>query len=98
MNAYISIPITGHDIDVQKAKSEEVRRALQLGGYTAMTPFDLDMGEDKTDAYYMGRCIEALLQCDTIFMCDGWQKSKGCRTERFTAQEYGLLVMHQCKE
>lgn len=43
----------------------------------------------------MGRDIEALLECDAIFMADGWKFSKGCICERCTAIIYGLKTFYE---
>ena len=40
----------------------------------------------------MGRDIEKLMECDGIVSVEGWQKSKGCQVERFTANIYGLRI------
>ena len=90
--AYISIPITGKVYEKQKAAADELKEALQNDGFDVITPFDLCPEQGKSDAYYMGKCIEALIDCNVIFMCEGWQHSKGCKTERFTANEYGLEI------
>ena len=89
---YVSIPITGKVYEEQKAKAEAVKKELQAKGNEVITPFEICPEQGKTDAYYMGKCIEALLECDVIYMCDGWKQSKGCRTEHFAALEYGLIV------
>lgn len=87
---YISIPITGLDYATQQQLAATHQQVLESEGYEVVNPFELTPEQGKTDAYYMGRCIEALLQCDAILMCDGWMNSKGCRTELFAAEQYGI--------
>ena len=45
-------------------------------------------------AYYMGRDIEQVILCDAILMCPGWENSKGCKVEKFTAETYGKEVLY----
>ena len=48
---------------------------------------------EKT-AYYMGKDIEQVILCDAILMCPGWENSKGCKVEKFTAETYGKEVLY----
>ena len=67
---YISIPISGHDLEEVK---EKVRKAKIWVShrYDAITPFDVCPEPDKPYSYYMGKDIEALLECDAIYLCGG---------------------------
>ena len=87
---YLSIPISGRDYETQKAIAAIHQQKFEQFGYKVVNPFELTPEQGNTDAYYMGRCIEALLTCQVIFMCDGWRESKGCRTEKYAAQQYGI--------
>lgn len=52
-------------------------------------PDDLDMKE------VVERDIKALLECDAIFMLNGWEKSVGARAEHGVAVFAGLLVIYE---
>lgn len=87
---YISIPITGEDYSHQRFTAQSIAEEYRLMGWEAVTPFDVV--PDCTTSYNesMGKCIEALLGCDMIFLCEGWQKSKGCMAELQVAMVYGM--------
>lgn len=36
-----------------------------------------------------------LMRCDGIYMLDGWQHSKGAKTERAVAEAFGLAVIDE---
>lgn len=61
-----------------------------------ITPFDVNENEDK-DSYArkMGNDIEALLECDAVYMCKGWQDSKGCMAEFEIARIYGKKIIFE---
>lgn len=80
---YVSIPITGENYNDQRNHAFVVATNLFQKDYDVITPFDVAMG----------KCIEALLDCDVIYLCKNWQKSKGCLTELQTALVYGKEVM-----
>lgn len=64
MKIYVSLPITGYDIEERKTRAAELKRRFEREGHEAVTPFDLDWEEGKDYAHYMGKDIEALLRCD----------------------------------
>lgn len=99
---YISIPISGHDIEEVKAKARVVRVRLLYDVFglkkgchrpDVITPFDVCPEPDKPYSYYMGKDIEALLECDAIYLCEEWQNSKGCMAEFEVARIYGKEII-----
>jgi hypothetical protein len=92
---YISIPITGKDIDLVKTKSLFAKFRLQSKEVECITPFDICDEKDKSYSYYMGKDIECLLECDAIYMCKGWQDSKGCMAEFEVARIYGKEIIFE---
>lgn len=99
---YLSLPIknTGYTTKERMKYADEVRRLLELRygvrneNVIVITPFDVNENEDK-DSYArkMGNDIEALLECDAIYMCEGWQHSKGCMAEFEVARVYGKGII-----
>ena len=108
MKVYISLPISGHQTKDRIAYSEQIRNELTDAFYRGegifehesslktITPFDVNENEDK-DSYArkMGNDIEALLECDAIYLCEGWQNSKGCMAEFEVARIYGKKIMFE---
>ena len=99
---YISIPISGHDLEEVKAKARDIREwvlwdefGLEKGLHRpdVITPFDVCSEPDKPYSYYMGKDIEALLECDTIYLCKGWQDSRGCMAEFAVAKIYNKKII-----
>lgn len=95
---YVSLPITGRDLVSVKEHAAKVKKVWEKRGYEVVTPFDLvpenieGMGEAEFYAYCMGKCVEALLLCDGIVLCNGWFESKGCRAECDVAEVYGKMI------
>ena len=98
---YISIPISGHDLEEVKEKARNIRECLLYDvfgfkkGLDIITPFDVCSEPDKPYSYYMGKDIEALLECDAIYLCEGWQNSKGCMAEFEVARIYGKEIIFE---
>lgn len=45
--------------------------------------------------YFLGKSIEAMSRCDTVYFCKGWDKANGCQSEHFVAKTYGLKVLYE---
>lgn len=92
---YISTPIPGQDIEEVKKKSEELKQRIKGESSEpceVITPFDVcSIGWMGYNAY-MGRVIEALLDCDEVVFRKGWNESKGCLLEYEAARIYGKRI------
>lgn len=86
---YISGPITGIDFGNRFAFLYALC-ALELCGYEAVDPSKVQLDDDATWADYMRADLKLLLDCDFIFMLEGWENSKGARLERELAENLGI--------
>ena len=96
--------ISAHDLEEVKTKARIVSERLLWDVFElkkgrhrpdVITPFDVCPEPDKPYSYYMGKDIEVLLECDAIFLCEGWQNSKGCMAEFEVARIYGKEIMFE---
>ena len=87
--AYISLPITGCDIEEVEATCIFVSAVLEDKGYIPVSPLDVSPDPDSTYAEHMGRDIQALLECDAVYFC------KGCMLEYEAARIYGKQMMFE---
>ncbi|MDR0575629.1 MAG: DUF4406 domain-containing protein [Tannerella sp.] len=90
---YISIPISGRDIERVK-KEADAWKSVFANDYEVITPLEINPEQDgRRYSQLMGKDIEVLLDCDAIFMCPGWVKSKGCNAEYQIARIYDIEVI-----
>lgn len=92
MKIYISLPISGLNIDTCKERANRIKKKITQKGHEAITPFDVCPSTQKTYAYYMGKYIQAIIQCDTIFLLSGWSESASCNLEWRCAQIYNKPI------
>ncbi|WP_373123639.1 DUF4406 domain-containing protein [Bacteroides caccae] len=90
---YVSIPITEGNYNDQRNHAFVVATNLFQKDYDVVTPFDVIQSLNIPYNVAMGKCIMTLLDCDVIYLCKNWQKSKGCLAELQTALVYGKEVM-----
>jgi len=101
---YISLPIAFREDDVYERNSDAKSYiGKYYKKYDFVSPIDANHIDDEAlgnhlsidrTAYYMGRDIEQVILCDAILMCPGWENSKGCKVEKFTAETYGKEVLY----
>lgn len=90
MKIYISGPISGTKDHTERF--EKAERALTATGHTVINPERVNgqMPWGTTQEEYMRLSFELLSMCDTIFMLQGWQQSKGAKEEL----EYAVQNKH----
>ena len=101
---YISLPISGHEdtyeqrldeaVEYVKEKYPEYDRVI-TPKYVAS---ELNEQRDPiipTYKEYLSADIDIMTVCDAIFMCSGWQDSKGCFAEWTFAKAIGLTILYQ---
>lgn len=91
MKIYISGKMSGLP-DNNYPKFDEVENDLLNKGFTVVNPARLPHDHNKTYGEFMREDLKALLECDTIFMIDGWRDSKGAMVEHAVAVSCGFTV------
>lgn len=86
---YVSGKISGLKYEEAFARFEEAEKFLQTINIEPVNPMKNGLPVDSDYKCQMGRDIELLLDCDGIYMLDGWHESKGAMVERFVAKMYG---------
>ena len=87
---YISIPITGRDIDEVKREIDSLKHVLRNNEYIPISPFDREVDFNATHEQHMREDFKLLLDCDAIYMADEWTNSKGCKAEFDCALACGI--------
>lgn len=95
MQIYISIPISGHPEDKVRHHADCVKAALSRSGHRPVSPFEIYAGKDPQYIDYLCCDLRALADCDAVFLCRGWQFSRGCRIEANFAKEFGKQIMYE---
>lgn len=105
---YISIPMTGHDMDIQRQYAEVWQRFFERQGYIVINPFNLmdemnekykrEFNREPTYAEYLNNDIEQIKsKCTDIFMCSGWEVSRGCLAESYAAATHKVNILYESK-
>lgn len=102
---YISIPMTGYDMLVQRDTALSWQRYFEKKGCTVINPFELAdqlrksfleiADREPTEAEYLHEDLMNLPACTDIFLCNGWTESYGCMEEVDKAIELGLKFIYE---
>lgn len=95
MRVYISIPITDKDEQKQREHADLTKAMLSRAGHTPISPFDIYAGKNPKYEDYLCYDLRALADCDAIYLCEGWQFSRGCRIEANFAREFNKQFMYE---
>lgn len=95
MKIFIAIPISDRDETEQREHSDLIKASLSRAGHRPVTPFDNYAGKHPTYVDHITQALRVIHDCDAIFLCDGWQFSRGCRIEANFAQEFGKRIMYE---
>lgn len=110
MKIYISTPVNARSEKTFAEKYEAANmRVSEIIGRLMPTYPDAEfvsfadvapLGE-CTEAQAMGRCVQAVMDCDAVFediMADGFCMSKGCCVEGYVARMYKIPIINNAKE
>lgn len=95
MKVYISIPISGHDEAEVREHADLTRAMLSRAGHEVVTPFDIYAGENPKYEDYLSEDLKVLYRCDAVYLCEGWQFSKGCQIEAYYAHTFGKVILYE---
>ena len=95
---YISLPISGYDLNERRQTAEAAKERLVAAGYepqNIMNPMANGLPAYAATTAHMKRDFEMLLQCDAILFLDRWNHSAGCLTELHVATAIGLDIFFE---
>lgn len=98
MRIFISIPVSNQDENRQREKADRIKLALSKRGFDVVNPFEIYPGENPQHIDYILADLRELDKCDAIYLCKGWQNSKGCQLEREFAELYRKKLMFESVE
>lgn len=95
MKVYISVPVTGKDLEQQKRYALDIAAFLLELGVTPVLPFGKPgVPDDAPYETHIRENLKLLLGCDVIYQCHGWSQSTCCVLESNVASMCGLgLIM-----
>lgn len=95
MKIYLSGKISGTDLTHTRKRFSAVADKLQSLGHEVTNPFCNGLSEAAPWEEHIAKDIINLIDCEGIYMLQGWEDSQGARIEHAVAKEIGLKVMYE---
>lgn len=95
MKLYISGKISGTDLDYVRRLFDKVATTLRALGHEVINPLCNGLSEAAPWEEHIAKDIINLIDCEGIYMLQGWEDSQGARIEHAVAKEIGLKVMYE---
>ena len=92
---YLSLPISGYDLDERKETALRMEIKLRGAGYDVFNPLGDQWKSGLTTNEYMKLDLKELLDCDAIFLMKNWNRSAGCKLELDNAVAIGIDVFFE---
>ena len=109
-NIFISQPMTGKsEEEILATRQKEIDKIHQLfdadgveiniiASYiddATRKHFKEHVSDDiNWDIFWLSQSLERLAMADMIWLCEGWEYSKGCNVELECAIQYGLCIVY----
>lgn len=101
--AVISQPMKGIDPNKVTSQREKAEAAVRAAGYEPIDTVyeeDFEYDVDNNDVvnpalWHMGLALARLSKAHVIYMCDGWDTTRGCRMEHQAAVAFGVDIMYE---
>lgn len=89
--AYISGPISGMP-NLNRHKFKAAQELLEEQGFIARNPHNFPNNHDGSWESYMKVCIPILTYCNSVYVLEGWENSRGALREVYDAEMLGIPV------
>ena len=109
-NIFISQPMTGKsEEEILATRQKEIEKIHQFFDADGVEINIIDSYIDDAtrkyfeehitdginwDIYWLSQSLQRLALADTIWLCEGWEYSKGCNIELKCAIQYGLNIVY----
>lgn len=93
----ISQPMHGKSEDEIIKVRENATEFLESQGYEVVdTYFEGEWCSDGVlTLWFLAKSLEMMSKCDLVYLCKGWEKSRGCRLENEAALAYDIPLLRE---
>jgi hypothetical protein len=92
---YISGAIAHYEMNERKEAFANAEMRLQSMGFNPVNPFKNGLPDEAHWREHMRADIRLLLDCEFIYMLQGWELSKGAKLELDVASSCGIKVLFE---
>lgn len=94
ISVYIAGPMTGLP-DFNFPAFQKAADFLRASGFAVVSPHELHGHTHESWEFYMKSAIQAMMNCEVIYLLHNWSSSRGAQLELILAQTLGYGVMYE---
>lgn len=98
MKIYISIPISGREINKVRHQADLIKAAISRKGHTPVSPLEIYAGENPTYEDHICQDLRIMLDCDAVYFAPGWGSSIGCSIEHDVVRNINRHRQRTCRQ
>ncbi|MDE5886722.1 MAG: DUF4406 domain-containing protein [Muribaculaceae bacterium] len=87
LRIYISVPVSGQEREARQ-KADAIMTKLSKEGHIPVNPLNIYAEHNPTYEDHICYDLRAMLGCDAILFCKGWEGSCGCSIEHDVAMRF----------
>ena len=94
----ISQPMTNKTEEEILNERNRIKESLESQGYEVIDTYITEKppkGTINTSLWYQAKSLELMSKCDIVYLCNGWEKARGCKLELKAAKAYGIEIMFE---
>nr|DAX47494.1 MAG TPA: protein of unknown function (DUF4406) [Caudoviricetes sp.] len=95
MKIYLSGQISGTELSYTRKRFGDVADTLRALGHEVTNPLCNGLSEADPWEEHIAKDIINLIDCEGIYMLQGWEDSQGARIEHAVAKELGKVVFYE---
>lgn len=95
MKIYLSGQISGTELSYTRKRFGDVADTLHALGHEVTNPLCNGLSETDPWEEHIAKDIINLIDCEGIYMLQGWEDSQGARIEHAVAKELGKAVFYE---
>lgn len=97
----ISQPMNGLTDEQILETKKKATKYLENSGYEVINTFFQGKEEETANSKhnvplaYLALSFLKMAECDAVYFCKGWNKTRGCVMEHEAAEKYGLEILYE---
>lgn len=80
-------------MDVVRRRCQAAKDKYTKRGYNVITPVEIVTDSSTPYSACIGKCVEALMECQAAVFLQDWEQSRGCQVERSVCQVYSITTV-----
>lgn len=94
--AMISQPVTDKtEEEIKTTRNKAIKKLNELGYEVVNILFTNEWVTKEKPLWYLAKLLQKMSECDAVYFCRGWARTRDCNVEHTVADLYGLKIIYE---